>query len=179
MSAQTERSAAAAAIKPRALTLELVKGCNLRCGYCYYADRDDAYDARTAMSPEVAERAVDRLLEDSDEAEPLHLHLFGGEPLLDLERARHVVDYAERRAAETGRTMTFEVTTNGTRFNEESIAFLNEHSIRVGVSFDGPPDVQDVARPSANGSSYQRAAPGIRRFLGRVGSLACGRRSPS
>ena len=41
-------------IRPRAFTLELTKGCNLRCGYCYYAAREDAYDPSNAMSHEVA-----------------------------------------------------------------------------------------------------------------------------
>ena len=45
----------------RALTLELTKGCNLRCGYCYYAEREDAYQPATRMSAEVAAQSVDLL----------------------------------------------------------------------------------------------------------------------
>ncbi len=157
--------AQAAAIKPRAFSLELTKGCNLRCGYCYYAAREHAYDPRTAMSPAVAEQSVDLLLREAEEGAAVHLHLFGGEPLLNLPLLQHVVEYGERRAQETGRAITFEVTTNGTRFGERTDAFLNAHAIHVGVSFDGPPDVQDASRPALVGSSYALAAPGIRRFL--------------
>lgn len=149
----------------RAFALELTKGCNLRCGYCYYAEREDAYDPATTMSQRTAEQSVDRLLEDSDQEATPHLHLFGGEPLLNFPLVRHVVRYAEARAAAAGRTMTFEITTNGTRFTDEIIPFLNEHGIHVGVSFDGPPQVQDAARPSSAGSSHAVAAPGIRQFL--------------
>ena len=46
--------------RPRALALELTKGCNLRCGYCYYGTREAAYDPSAAMSLETARRAVDR-----------------------------------------------------------------------------------------------------------------------
>lgn len=158
-------------MKPRAFSLELTKGCNLRCGYCYYAAREQAYDPRTRMSPQVAEQSVDLLLREAEAGVPVHLHLFGGEPLLDFDLLRHVVEYGERRAAEAGRAITFEVTTNGTRFSERVDAFLDKHAIHVGVSFDGPPDVQDEARPALNGSSYALAAPGIRRFLaGRKGT---------
>lgn len=150
---------------PRALALELTKGCNLRCAYCYYADREDAYDPRTRMAPEVAERSVELLLEEGPSAEPVHLHFFGGEPLLDFPLLRRTVLYGERRAAEVGRSITFEVTTNGTRLTDEVVAFLNEHRVHVGVSFDGPPEVQDAARPAARGSSYAMALPGIRRLL--------------
>ena len=153
-------------MKPRAFTLELTKGCNLRCGYCYYAEREDAYDPRTRMSTEVAEQSVELLLREGPPDEPIHLHLFGGEPLLAPELLAHTVLYAERRAAECEKRVTFEVTTNGTRLSEDVVAFLNEHRVKVGISFDGPPDVQDVARPAAPGkSSWAMAEPGIRRLL--------------
>lgn len=152
-------------IKPRAFSLELTKGCNLRCGYCYYAARDEAYDSRTKMSEDTAEQSVETLLRESDPGVTIHLHLFGGEPLLNPKLVRHVVEYGERRAAEEGRAITFELTTNGTRFDAETIAFLNEHRIHVGVSFDGPPEVQDEARPAFRGSSHALAEPGIRRLL--------------
>lgn len=155
----------ARAIRPRAFTLELTKGCNLRCGYCYYAQREAAYDPKTAMTEEVAEQSVEVLLKEGPPGEPVHLHFFGGEPLLNFPLLRHTVDYAERRAAEAGREVTFEVTTNGTRFTEEMVAFLNRHRVHVGVSFDGPPDVQDASRPALRGSSHALAEPGIRSFL--------------
>jgi uncharacterized protein len=165
----TDAAAAAAAraqaMRPRAFSLELTKGCNLRCGYCYYAARDDAYDPRETMSADVAERSIDMLLREGPPGEAVHVHLFGGEPLLNFALLRHAVEYGERRAAECGRAITFEVTTNGTRFSAEVIEFLNAHAVDVGVSFDGPPLVQDAARPALSGSSYDKAAPGIRAFL--------------
>jgi uncharacterized protein len=70
--------------RPHALSLELTKGCNLRCGYCYYAARPDAYEPLTKMSAATAEQSVELLLADGDPHKPLHLHLFGGEPLLNF-----------------------------------------------------------------------------------------------
>ena len=151
--------------RPRAFTLELTKGCNLRCGYCYYAQRDDAYDSTTRMTEEVAEQAVEILLMEGPPDQPVHLHFFGGEPLLAFPLMVHTVHYARRRGREEGRAVTFEVTTNGTRFTDEVIAFLNEHEVHVGVSFDGPPAIQDVARPAGRGSSHALAEPGIRNLL--------------
>jgi uncharacterized protein len=159
------RAIDAQAIAPRAFALELTKGCNLRCGYCYYADRDDAYDPATRMSRAVAERSVDLLLASAAGDDPVHVHLFGGEPLLDFALLRHVVQYGARRAAALERRITFEVTTNGTRLEADVIEFLNEHRVHVGVSFDGPPAVQDVARPLAHGSSHALALPKIRALL--------------
>jgi uncharacterized protein len=160
-----EASVRARAIKPRALSLELTKSCNLRCGYCYYAARENAYDPKTRMAPETARRAVDLLLREAAVGETVHLHLFGGEPLLNLPLVEEVVLYGEREAANAGRVITFELTTNGTRFTDRVIAFLNAHAVMVGVSFDGPPDVQDRARPASGGSSHALAEGGIRKFL--------------
>ncbi len=149
----------------RALTLELTKGCNLRCGYCYYAQREDAYQPSKRMTVEVAEQSVDLLIREAPPGDTIHLHFFGGEPLLNFPLLQHTVHYGEQKARENGREITFEVTTNGTLFSESVIEFLNEHRIRVGVSFDGPPEIQDVARPLGKGSSYDAAVDGIRTLL--------------
>jgi uncharacterized protein len=151
---------------PRAFALELTKGCNLRCGYCYYAERDAPYDPKARMSREVAYRSVDLLLAEGPADQPAHVHFFGGEPLLDFPLLADVTLYGERRAREAGKSITFEVTTNGTRLEPDVIAFLDAHAIAVGISFDGPPDVQDAQRPLAGGSSYALAAPKIRALLG-------------
>jgi len=163
--AQQATAENAGAVRPRAFTLELVKGCNLRCQYCYYADRADAYSPSTRMSQEVAERSVDHLLGAAAEGESVHVHFFGGEPLLNFPLLRHTVEYGEEVARGAGKGITFEVTTNGTALTDEVVRFLNAHHVQVGVSFDGPPDIQDVARPAQNGSSYALAEPGIRRLL--------------
>ncbi len=147
----------------RAFTLELTKACNLRCGYCYYAVREDAYSPAQRMDKEVAEKSVDMLVKS--QSSELHIHFFGGEPLLNFPVLAHTVLYAKQEAAKVGKTFTFEMTTNGTRFTDDVIEFLNEHKIRVAVSFDGPKELQDVVRPLSGGSSYALAEPQIRKFL--------------
>lgn len=161
----TDHGTSKATVAPRAFALEVTKGCNLRCGYCYYAEREMAYDPEKRMSREVALQSVDRLIADGPPGEPLHLHFFGGEPLLNFGLISETTEYAERRARETGRSFTFEVTTNGTCFTNEVIAFLNGHAFHIGVSIDGPPEVQDVARPAFGKSSYGLAIDGIKRML--------------
>ncbi len=162
----TTISERALAIRPRAFTLELTKGCNLRCGYCYYAQREAAYAPSVTMSPETAARSVDLLIEQSRPGETLHRHCSGGGPLLNLPILEYALEYASKRAQETGRRFTFELTTNGTRFSEAAITLVNRYELQVGVSFDGPPELQDVARPLAGGgSSTALALPGLRQFM--------------
>ena len=121
----------ASAIKPRALTLELTKGCNLGCHYCYYATRQNAYDPSTRMSADVAEQSITLLLDDGPEDEPLHIHFFGGKPLLNFGLLKHAVLFGEKRALELGKEITFEVTTNATRMTDDVVTFLNDHGVHV------------------------------------------------
>lgn len=152
--------------RPRALALELTQGCNLRCGYCYYGNREDAYDPKNAMSRETARRAVDRLFGDARGDEVPHLHLFGGEPLLNFPLVEDVLNYAEERGRTVGRRMTFEITTNGTLLTSKIIDRLNASEVAVGVSFDGPPEIQDTTRPTVDGGGSARIAePKIRELL--------------
>jgi uncharacterized protein len=156
----------ARAIRPRAYALELTKACNLRCGYCYYAQRKEAYAPSERMSPETAEAAILSLFAESDPKDPLHVHFFGGEPLLVPELLAHAAAFAEEEARSRGRTVSFEVTTNGTRFTDATIALLNRHRMQVGVSLDGPPEIQDAARPHvAGGGSAAHIQLGLERFL--------------
>ncbi len=158
--------------RPRALALELTKGCNLRCGYCYYGTREAAYDPSTSMSLETAQRAVDRLFDDATHGEIPHLHLFGGEPLLNFPLVSATVEYAASQARRRSTGMTFELTTNGTLLTPSIGEFLNKHGVSVGISFDGPSEIQDVTRPAPSGrGSHAQAEPRIKEFLAsRVGT---------
>jgi uncharacterized protein len=155
----------ARAFPPRAFALELTKGCNLRCGYCYYAAREAAYDPKSRMTKEVAFQSVDVLLRDGPVDRAVHVHFFGGEPLLAFDLLVETTLYGESEARRLGRAITFEITTNGTRLEPDVIAFLNAHQVAVGISIDGPREVQDLARPLQGGSSYALAAPKIRALL--------------
>ena len=66
------------------LELHLTQRCNLRCDYCYAAERG----GRPDLSPEVADAATDLLL--SSPAPRRRLSFWGGEPFLKpdlIERA--------------------------------------------------------------------------------------------
>jgi uncharacterized protein len=80
--------------------------------------------------------------------------------LLNFEVIRDVVSYSEQQAANVGKEMKFEISTNGTLFNSNTIEFIREHGIGVQVSLDGPPAVHDRMRTTtaAEGSHSDVAA---------------------
>ncbi len=144
--------------------LFLTQSCNLKCVYCY--GDGGGYGAGGTMTESTAFRAVDWLIEQSDKMKKIHIGFFGGEPFLTFSLMRTVVAYAKKRAQETNKEVDFRATTNGTLLDDEIITFIREHAIKVTVSFDGPPEVQDVQRPFINGNgSYTAIVPGLKRLL--------------
>ncbi len=145
------------------LTTHVAKDCNLRCGYCY-AEFGLYGGEAGMMSEEQALRWLDFLLLNSGTSKTVTFTLFGGEPLMNWPAVRSVVAYGRRREAAFGKRIRFSLTTNGTLFTPEIIDFLVDHDVHVVVSIDGPKDVNDAQRPTANGrGSYdliiERSAP--------------------
>ncbi|MFL6201343.1 MAG: radical SAM protein [Thermoanaerobaculia bacterium] len=105
--------------------------CNIACQYCYQNPQRDAgnmgrrYDLATMM------RAVE------EEGGPFTL--FGGEPLLvpvvDLER---LWAWGLERWGENG------IQTNGVLIRDEHIRLFKQYRVHVGISLDGPGELNDV-----------------------------------
>lgn len=140
--------------------LFLAQECNMRCVYCY----GDAgtYGGGGLMDEATALRAVDWLIAHSGSVKRLSLGFFGGEPLLNFPLMRVVVPYAKQEAAKAGKTIFISITTNGSLLTDEVIAFIRDEDIKVLISFDGPPEIQNHQRPFKDGSgSYDSVKANI------------------
>ncbi len=140
------------------VSLFLNHACNLRCRYCYNGSK-----FQRPMPQEVARLGVELAL-----AQPgrHRVSFFGGEPLLELERIRWVMDYARRRAQELEREVHHLVVTNAVLLDQERLDFFLEHDVYVALSVDGGPAAHDATRPFADGSSsYAVVARNARRLL--------------
>jgi uncharacterized protein len=95
----------------------------------------------------------------------LHLRIaeHGGEPtLLPLGFYRRAL-LAQARLKHPDQQIRNGVQTNGTLLNDEWCQFLAENRFRVGVSIDGPGDLQDGQRPFVSGrGSSKEVERGIR-----------------
>ena len=78
----------------KALCLNVVHDCNLRCKYCF-ADEGEYKGCRKPMSAEVGKRAIDYVLENSGNIKNIEVDLFGGEPLMVFDTIKEIVDYAK------------------------------------------------------------------------------------
>lgn len=149
----------------KALCLNIAHACNMKCSYCF-ASQGDFGQVPALMSLEMAQRALDFLLERSGERRNLELDFFGGEPLLVFPVIKEVVAYARKREKETGKRFNFTLTTNCLLLGEEVQEFLVENEIAVIMSLDGRQEVHDRHRKLNNGQgSYELVVGKIKEML--------------
>ena len=131
--------------------------CNLRCAYCYYAEKAALHEAAApaAMDDGLLETFVRQYIE----AQPAPDVLFtwhGGEPLLrPLSFYRRAVGLQRRYAG--GRRVDNCIQTNGTLLDDEWCRFFRDEGFLVGISIDGPRRLHDPLRQG----SFDRGMRGV------------------
>lgn len=150
----------AAAQQTYFLSLQLSRGCNLACTYCYWGHATPTEER--AMAPGVAKEAIERALEEPGD----RLAVDFGEIAVTEALFRSLVPYARTAAAKAGKTLDLSIQTNGTTLDDALVAFLREERIFVNISLDGPAELNDRARVShGGGGAHARTAAGIRRVV--------------
>ncbi len=146
----------------KALCLHICHDCNLRCKYCF-ASTGDFGGQRTMMSAEVGKKAIDFIIRESGSRRNLEVDLFGGEPLMNFEVVKEIVDYAKSREKEFNKNFRFTLTTNAILLNEDVKNYLNENMQNVVLSIDGRREVNDNMRYRVDGTGcYDDIMPKIK-----------------
>ena len=147
--------------------LKVASRCNLNCEYCYFYRSPDQGWLRqpVRMSWETIDAVIARLAELREHQQrPLAVVLHGGEPLL-LGKSR-LDRLLKGLRSELGQESTIALQTNGTLVNDELIELFSETRTVVGVSIDGPSDVNDIFRVDHRGrSSFSSTVDAIGRLL--------------
>lgn len=134
------------------VTLQITQNCNLRCSYCIYSEDSNLGQrshSANIMSLDTAKKALNFYKEHSIDSEMASITFYGGEPLIEFQRMKEIVSYAEQIFE--GKEILFGITTNATLLNEEVIDFLLEHKFNITISIDGPQKVQDKNRKFKGG----------------------------
>lgn len=149
----------------KAMCLHVAHDCNLRCKYCF-ASTGDFGVGRKLLDAATGKKAIDFLLEHSKGRKNIELDFFGGEPLMNMEVVKIVVDYARSKEKEFNKNFRFTITTNGILLDDNYTDFINKEMSNVVLSIDGRPDVNDLMRPSINGKgSYDIIMPKYKKLV--------------
>ena len=149
----------------KALCLHIAHTCNLNCSYCF-ASQGKYHGERALMSFEVGKRALDFLIENSGTRRNLEVDFFGGEPLMNFDVVKKLVEYARSIEKEKGKTFRFTLTTNGVLVDDDVIDFANKEMSNVVLSLDGRKEVHDRYRVDYQGrGSYDTIVPKFQKFV--------------
>lgn len=149
-----ERRQQAGPFLPECLTLYLNNECNLHCVYCYAASAPCSTTRLELATIAAAARVVAKNCRQKDCPFSIVFH-GGGEPTLHHKQLEGALDCVEAIASEYGVTPFRYVATNGI-LPEKYARELARRFDLIGLSCDGPPDIQNHQRPSATGSQTAR-----------------------
>ncbi len=143
----------------KAMCLHVAHDCNLRCKYCF-AETGSYEGPRGLMSLEVGKQAIDYLIKASGHRKNLEIDFFGGEPLLNFEVVKGIVEYARSIEKACGKNFRFTITTNGILLDEAKKEYINKEMGNIVLSIDGRKCVNDAMRIRVDGTgSYDAIVP--------------------
>ena len=153
----------------KALCLHIAHTCNLNCEYCF-ASQGKYHGERSMMSFEVGKRAFDWLIENSGSRRNLEVDFFGGEPLMNFDVVKQLVEYARSIEKEKGKNFRFTLTTNGVLVDDDVIDFCNREMSNVVLSLDGRKEIHDRYRVDyAGNGSWDKIVPKFQKFVEKRG----------
>ena len=149
----------------KALCLHVAHTCNLNCDYCF-ASQGKYQGDRALMSFEVGKRALDFLIENSGTRVNLEVDFFGGEPLMNWDVVKQLVEYGRSREQECHKRFRFTLTTNGVLIDDDVINFCNKEMHNVVLNLDGRKEVHDRLRKNMAGEgSYDKIVPKFKKLV--------------
>lgn len=138
------------------LILNVTEDCNMRCKYCVYSGNytNNRVHSKAYMREETAIKAVAKYLQCFEKqrkydisSQPI-VSFFGGEPLLNFNLIKYVVDYIKSNYLGN---VVFAITTNGTLLREDIIDFLVRNKFDLTISLNGDKEENDRLRVFENG----------------------------
>lgn len=141
---------------PTSVTLLPTYNCNLRCVYCYSRGGEEV---GSVMPEEIARAAVDFIVNNAKQTTQKKVSLGfhgGGEPLLpgNMSLVRFATEYIQDQATRNNLKCVISSATNGV-FNQETFEWVIKNVNHLGLSLDGPEDIQNAQRPlGKNQPSY-------------------------
>ena len=135
--------------------------CNETCVYCH-ASRADMDAVHTDMTPEIAEKSVDLVLQSTSPSVTIEFQ--GGEPLVNFPVVKHIIEYALARNRAYGKQLEFTMVSNLAMMDETKLAYLVENKVQICTSIDGPEALHTKQRVLIGGNSHREAAKWIERI---------------
>lgn len=137
----------------------VTNSCNLNCIYCQAKDKGSSLGGY--MTPEVGRRAVDIALQSPSHS--LTFEFQGGEPLLNFNTIKAVVEYTEQKKGL--REIEYTLVSNLAFLTDDKINFFRKYNVQISTSLDGPAIIHNRNRVYPKDmNSYGWAIRGINKL---------------
>lgn len=149
----------------KAICLNIIHGCNLRCKYCF-ADEGEYHGHKGVMTLDTAKKAIDYVIKRSGPRKNIEIDLFGGEPTMIMDTIKDIIKYARDNEAKWKKNIRFTMTTNATLLTDEMMEYMDKEMGNIILSLDGRKEVNDNVRIKVDGSgSYDDILPNIKKMI--------------
>ena len=137
-------------IRPDSVTLLPTFDCNLRCGYCYASGGENP----DFLDWGIAKASIDFVIKNAlllgREKCYLEFH-GGGEPTFYWKLMVDSAQYFKRKANEQNILPIIKLVSNGF-WSMKQLDWVSRNVQVLCISFDGPRDIQNIQRPTRNGT---------------------------
>jgi uncharacterized protein len=136
------------------------ESCNLACDYCYYSSCGGQPGKIDKIDSTILEKFIKEYMSLSNGAASFAWQ--GGEPLFaGLDFFKEVV-FLQAKYAPKNTIISNSLQTNATLITDEWAKFFKQYNFLIGVSLDGPKEINDARRVTGHGmGSFDRVMRGI------------------
>lgn len=148
------------------IVINTTEACNLRCRYC--SRYKEQYNVQQTITLDLLKDILHKASQYASSInEKVVVQFHGGEPLTQFELIRKAVEGNKNLNS----NLDFRIQTNATLLTEEILLFCKEYDIHLGLSIDGPPELNAITRRFKNGKpvnfAIERNIPLIKKYLPR------------
>ncbi|GHV59216.1 radical SAM peptide maturase [Bacteroidia bacterium] len=127
-------------VQSQQIVFETVDYCNLKCTYCGFGELYKGFDARNRkkMDARYAKKILKYIFElkPQNKKSRLSIGFYGGEPLLNMDFIKRIVEFTNQLNNERGLELVYSMTTNATLIHK-CIDFLVANKFNLHISLDG------------------------------------------
>ncbi|MDD2566165.1 MAG: His-Xaa-Ser system radical SAM maturase HxsB [Candidatus Gracilibacteria bacterium] len=135
--------------------------CNHKCLYCH-ASAGNKEAKGLDMTLETAKKVLDTIFYTS--SEDIIIEFQGGEPLLNWDVFKYVVEEGKIKALHLAKNIRFALVTNLTLMDEEKLDYIINNGINISTSLDGDELLHNENRIFKNGNSFEKVTYWIRKI---------------
>ncbi len=135
--------------RPLTVIMKVTNDCNLACEYCY---ADSGSRNPEKMSETTLENSLVKITQHTGPSHEVEFIWHGGEPMLmGIDFYKMATEIRNRLRSE-GYKVRYSMQTNGTLFDDDSLDFLVANGFSIGLSLDGPREVDRLTRHFTDGT---------------------------